>query len=157
VKGSKWARLQHACLWIAALAGALGVATAAGFRVGAVPDPRWSWLLHALLLLLGTAGGIAAMMRGIEADRERFQVLQEQLLTPGERDYAHKRAERQRRGAGTIFLLAPVTVGYWLASHLSSGEPNFLSDSLVVTPLLGFIVGIFVGRWIEDRGGRPEF
>ncbi len=157
MKRSNWVHLQHGCVWISVIAGALGVATAAGYRIADTPDPRWGWPLQFLLLLLGAGCGIAAAMRGIEADRERWQVLQEELLTSGEREYAHKNAERQRRIASTIFLLAPVAIGFWLANHMNTGEPNFLSDSLVVTPLLGFLIGGLIGRRIEDREGKPQF
>ncbi len=148
---STWVRLQHGCVGVTAIAVLLAIASAAGYRLGAVPDPRWAWPLQLLLLLLGVGGGLAASMRGIEIERQRWQILQEELLTTGEREYAHKNAERQRRRATTIFMLAPVTLGVWFANHLRTEEPSLLIGSLLITPLFGFLIGSFLGRRLEDK------
>ena len=59
------------------------------------------------------------MARAREIDRERWEVVDDPLLTSGEREYAHKEAERERRWAGTVFLTAPVALAYWTAYQVT--------------------------------------
>lgn len=154
---TRLAKIQRAALAVALVAALLGILTATGCRVSEPPDPGWAWLFHALLAALGIGAGIATTLRGIEVDRERWDVLSEELLTKGEREYAHKHAERQHRTASTIFLLAPVALGFFLANYFHQEGTHLLTDSLTVTPLFTFCIGYFAGRRLEDRQKRPDF
>ena len=70
-------------------------------------------------------------------------------LTSGERDWAHKNAERKRRGAGTAFLAAPLALGYWLA-HQIEGR-GLAADLLAATAVLGAVAGLILARYLEPR------
>lgn len=152
-------RLEKASLTAAIVCGLFGLASSGGCRVVPEADPGWAWLGHAVLLLLGAGAGVATILRGVEIDRRRWEILADPLLTKGERDYAHKEAERQRRLAGTFFLLAPLFLGYWMSYQVHGGEGGRLVANLLgVTPLLSFFVGLLVGKRFEPRadGAVPD-
>lgn len=118
------------------------------------PAAAWGW--HPALLLLGALGGAAAAVRGRQIDRRRWELLDEPLLTDGERKLAHKEAERQRRVAATVFLLAPVFLGYWMAYQLAGEEGGSpLTYLLIAPPMLGFVAGLLVtGRALGPEETR---
>jgi hypothetical protein len=139
-------RLERASLLLAVVAGALGLATSAGCPPVRLGDPAWAWALHPLLLAAGAAAGMATLLRGRDIDRRRWEIVEEPRLTKGEREYAHKEAERQRRHSATIFLLGPVLLGYWLAFQFRGQREHFLSDLLILSPLVGYLAGLLGGR-----------
>lgn len=142
--------LERVSLGVAVVCGLLTLASAAGCPTFEVEEPAWAWPLHALLLAVGAGAGVATMLRGVEIDRKRWEIVEDPLLTSGERQYAHKEAERQRRAAGTLLLLGPVVLGYWLAYQFRSAQVHvLLTDLLGVTPLFAFLAGLVYGRRYE--------
>lgn len=149
--------VERGARWLAAASGALGVTTAAGCAVLPPGDVGLAWPLHPFLLLLGVAGGYLTVRRTEEIDARRWQVLDDPHLTTGEREWAHREAERQRRIAGTVFLLAPTLLGYWLAYQLASEPPPSPATFLPLPPLLGFGLGLWAAhRWRPPGRRHPE-
>jgi hypothetical protein len=146
-------RFQKVALWVAVVCGTLGFLTSTGCQM--LPDaPRQAlWILHPFLFALGAVFGVAAHWRSEEIDRERWKVVEDPLLTSGERDWAHKHAERRRRGAGTAFLAAPLTLGYWLA-HQIEGR-GVAADLLAATAVLGAVAGLLAARFWQP-GAQKE-
>ena len=148
---TRLARLQTAAAWTA------GACALAGFltSVGASPlpaGPAWlAWVGHPLLAALGAAGAVAGALRGRELDRWRWEMVADPRITSGEREEAHKEAERRRRHAATAFLAAPVFAGYWLVYQLAGGLATWL---LPASALLGYALG-FLGasRWVPEEKG----
>ena len=89
--------------------------------------------------------GLAAVRRAREIDEERWEIVEDDTLTAGERRYAHREADRNTRVAGSIFLLAAVALGGWLAYQLKDPEQFSAAELLIVSPALGFLVGLPVG------------
>jgi hypothetical protein len=135
-------RLQRLAGAVALAGCALGFLTSVGCRVVSGGDPGWASFLHPLLLVVGALAGAAAVGRGREIDRRRWQTVDDPQLTTGEREWAHKEAERQRRAAGTVFLVGPLALGYWLAYQIQPGERTLVASTLSLTPLLGFFAGV---------------
>ncbi len=153
MQGSRLERGERICFRVAVACAALGFLTSAGcsplpsLTAGAVP-----WL-HPLLLLAGAAAGLASSHRGVEIDRRRWELLEEPLLTDGERQLAHKEAERQRRWASLAYLGAPLMLGYWLAYQVE-GEGRALAAALLpVTAVLGSVAGL---AWARLRERPPD-
>lgn len=141
---------QSLALGVAIAAAVLGFLASLGFLV-VPPLPAWAlWLAHPLLAVAGFSAGRSAVERGREADRARWEVADEPLATAAERDHAHKEAERERRIAGTVFLAAPVFLGYWGLYQFGADGPG--SWALPVSGLVGFVAGYAV----ENRRGGPE-
>ena len=148
--------LQRICFWVAVISAALGFMTSAGCGVAPeIPGSNLLWL-HPLLLVLGAVVGYLSVLRGGEIDRERWRIAEEPSLTSGERDYAHRYAERQRRLASTSFLAAPLMLGYWMAYQVE-GEGQLLAAQLLpVTGLVGSVVGLLVARLKTGRDGGAD-
>jgi hypothetical protein len=144
------ARLPAAATALAVACGLLGfLASLELYLLPPFPAPL-VWLAHPLLAAFGAAAGAAAVARGREIDRARWEVADEPLATSGERELAHKEAERQRRLAGTALLAAPVFVGYWLLYQVpAAGLAAWL---LPATALVGWAVGYGVA----NRRAVPE-
>lgn len=139
-------RAQRVSFWVAVVSATLGFLTSAGCRMLPAVSSSWIGWLHGLLLVLGAVAGYLAVGRGREIDRQRWRVAEDPSLTSGERDYAHKFAERERRGAVTSFLAAPLMLGYWLAYQVVGEGQDLAAQLLPATALLGS-----VGGWIGAR------
>lgn len=143
------ARRQSLATGVAVAALVLGFLASIDFRL--LPLLPW-WLLpaaHPLLAALGVAAGRAAVRRGREVDAERWAVVDEPLATAKEREYAHKEAERERRVSATVFLGAPVFLGYWGLYQFPPGPGAW---ALPIAGLAGYLAGFF----FENRSGGPE-
>jgi len=143
------ARLQKVALWTAVATAVLGFAASVGLRLLPL-GPAWlAWVAHPLLAALGVFCGAAAVVRGQQIDRWRWQIADDALATNAEIQEAHREAERQRRGAGTAMLAAPVFVGYWGMYQLAGGAVAWL---LAVSALAGYAVGFA----LATRSAPPE-
>lgn len=123
----------------------------ASIDVRLLPILPW-WLLvpaHPLLAALGVAAGRAAIRRGREIEAERWAVVDEPLATAKEREHAHGEAERERRVSATVFLGAPVFLGYWGLYQFPPGPGAW---ALPVSGLVGYLAGFA----FENRRGGPE-
>ena len=149
-------RLQKISFWVAVISAALGFLTSAG--CGLAPDIPDSSVrvLHPLLLILGGIVGYLSVFRSDEIDRERWRIVEDPSLTSGERDYAHRYAERQRRVASTAFLAAPLMLGYWMAYQVESEGQALASQLLPVTALVGSVIGVLVARRRAAASGRDD-
>ena len=142
-------RFQKVALWVAVGCATIGFLTSTGCQM--LPNaPRQALaVLHPVLFALGAVFGVASQRRSEEIDRERWKIVEDPLLTSGERDWAHKNAERKRRAAGTAFLDAPLALGYWLA-HQIEGR-GLAADLLAATAVLGAVAGLILARFLEPR------
>lgn len=144
-------RLQTLAAAAAAAFGVLGFLASLDLRLLPLGPPWLDLLLHPLLVAAGAAGAYLAALRGREIDRWRWEMVEDPLITSGEREEAHKEAERQRRHAGTAFLAAPVFLGYWFLYQL----PGDLSVWLLPgSALVGYAVGFaFAARTVQEVTG----
>lgn len=140
---SHLARLQSLSAYAAGGFAVLGFAASLGARLFPLGPPWLALLLHLPVALLGAAAAWAAARRGQEIDRWRWEMVDDPLITGGEREEAHKEAERQRRHAGTAFLAGPVFLGYWLLYQL---QPGLVAWFLPGSALLGYAVGYLVAN-----------
>ena len=101
--------------------------------------------LHGVLAALGAAAGVAARRRQVEIDTQRFGYLQDPHATKGERELAHKSAERELRLAHVALLGVPLALGYWLAYELPPGAPPF-ARALPASALVGYGLSLLLGR-----------
>lgn len=137
-------RIQHGAIAVAVVTGALGLLAAGGCSIAPEGKPELAGLVHVFLLLISVGAGIVAALRVNEVEQARWQAVQEPMATKGEREYAHREAESQRRGTATAFLLAPLGVAFWLA-HLFETEGVFsLSDLFLVTPVVGYLIALLI-------------
>ncbi|MCZ7650634.1 MAG: hypothetical protein M5U13_05510 [Thermoanaerobaculia bacterium] len=141
-------RAERLALWIAVALGLLGFAGGLGQRVLPPLPAAAAWPLQALVIGSGLLAARLARRRAAEIERRRWAALEEPLLTSGEREWAHREAERARRASGFAFLLAPLMLGYFLAYQFPEGAAP-LARALAGTPLLGFVLGLL---W-ERRAG----
>lgn len=139
---------------VAAGAGLLfGFLASIGLHILPLLGTAGFWIAALLLGLTGAAGGLATVARGREIDRHRWEVVDDPHLTSGEREYAHKDAERERRWAGTVFLTAPVALAYWTAyqvapSAVESAGGSRLGNTplLALLPLAGYLAGLVIAH-----------
>jgi hypothetical protein len=107
--------------------------------------PPWvAWALYPLLLAVGFLCGGATVRRAREIDANRWTLVEDEALTRGERLYAHREAERETKVAGSIFLLAGISVGTCAAYVLRVEDQIGVADFLILSPLVGFLAGLFV-------------
>ncbi|HUP25262.1 MAG TPA: hypothetical protein VNB06_20280 [Thermoanaerobaculia bacterium] len=140
-----WRRVQGVVFWILVVSGLLAVGAATGLTPIPKGPPSLAWKLHPVLLVLGFGCGLAAVARSREIDRERWRVLGDVSITSGERDWAHREAESEIRSSGTVFVLAGVALGAFGAYQLRDPDALGAADFLIVSPLIGFAVGLLVG------------
>lgn len=150
-------RIQTGALVFAVVCGGLGLMTSTGCPVLPSADPGIVALLHPLVIAMGALAGFLLPFRQRAVDAERWRVVEDPALTSGEREYAHQEAEREKKTAGIVFLMAPLTLGFWLAYHFRQ-ETITAADFLTVTPLVGFAVGWPAGWWASrrKRTGPPD-
>ncbi len=145
-RGARWQSIAGGVLLVC---GVLGLGASTGFT----PLPRGAAylapFLHPFVAALGFVGGLATVFRAREIDRERWILVEDETLTAGERRYAHREADRNIRVAGTVFLLASISVGGWLAYQLKDPEQFSAAELLIVSPAVGFMLGLPIGarRW----------
>ncbi len=149
-------RLQRIAVAIAALGGCLGLASSAGCNVLPAAPPSLTGILHLLFLCLGAGAGWLTALSHRQVEHQRWQAVTDPLVTKGEREYAHKEAESQRRFAGTAFLLAPMGLAFWLASHFDKPGKFVFSDLFLVSPLLGFVLGLIVAHLAAPPKAPPS-
>lgn len=115
-----------------------------------------AWLLHPLLLVLGAAAGGTTAVRGRQIDKKRWELVEDPLLTDGERELAHREAERERRWAGTVFFVVPIFLGYWMAYQFrGTGGGTPATSLLIGTPMVGFLLGLFLTQRALGPEERP--
>ncbi len=146
-------RLEKVAQWVAVVCATLGILTSGGcLHLPAAPRATLA-LLHPLLLAVGALAGWAVVVRGRDIDRRRWQIVEDDQVTSGERRWAHKDAERRRRWAGTWFVGAPLMLGYWLAYQVEGGGRLLAAQLLPVSALAGTVIGLVAGRL---HGRRKE-
>ena len=138
-------RAERLAIWTAVVLGLLGFAGGLGRPVLPALPASAAWPLQALVVVAGFLAARIAGQRTREIERRRWAALEEPLLTGGEREWAHKEAERARRACGFAFLLAPLMLGYFLAHQFPEGAPA-AARALAGTPLLGYVGGLLWGR-----------
>ena len=137
-------RQQQAAFWVLIVFAVATLVFGAGL-VESPPAPGWiAWALHPLLLAVGFLCGAATVRRSREVDARRWELVEDETLTRGERLYAHREAERENKVAGSIFLLAGISVGACAAYVLRTPEQIGVADFLILSPLLGFLAGLLV-------------
>jgi len=129
----------------------LGFLASLGLRLVPVLSAAAFWPLAFVLGACGAAGGVATVLRGRTIDRRRWEAVDDPLLTSGEREYAHKEAERQRRWAGTVFFAAPVALSYWTAYQLPVEAGPATTPLLALFPLAGYLIGLLAAHWRGQR------
>ena len=142
-------RWERICLTVAGVACLLVFLTAGGCSPLPLGPPAAALWLHPLLLGLGLAAGFAAVLRFREVDARRWEIVADPLLTKGEREWAHKEAENQRRFASSAYLSAPLGLSFWLAYQFQGRFklPDISpADVLMLTPLAGFFVGLLLAQ-----------
>jgi len=146
-------RAQTVAAVVAFLALVLGFLASIGVRLLPQGGETAAWVLHAVLLLIGAAGGLATAIRGRQVDEKRWELLDDPMMTSGERELAHREAERERRWASTVFFVMPILLGYWWANLLSGEDGgSLLTFLLTASPMIGFLVGLF----LTQRALGPE-
>jgi hypothetical protein len=143
--------------WGLTVAGAaLGFLASVGVFVLPPLAPSAVVWLAPTCLLLGLAGGLAARRRGVDIDRRRWEIVADSRLTSGEREYAHKEAERERRLSATALLAGPLAVGYWAAYQAAGDGSTVWTQLLPLWPLAGFGAGWWLGRKGEPPPPDPD-
>jgi hypothetical protein len=138
--------LQTAAAGVGIASAVLGFLASVGQRLFPAGDPAYIGIVHLLLAALGAACGVAATLRNVEIERQRWEYAEDPLATKVQREYAHKETEVERRLAGVSFLGCPVLLGYWMAYQFAV-EPYPLTVALVpVTTLAATALGYFVSQ-----------
>lgn len=142
-------RLQNAAAVLAGFCVLLAIAASAGLGVIGTFGNAAAIAAHIFLLVFGAICGTLARWRVDEIENERWSHVEDELATQGEKEYAHKEAERGRRAASTLFALAPACLAFWLAQETHvSGDGIRISDLLMVTPLVAYIAAFLAtGRF----------
>ncbi|MCB1058480.1 MAG: hypothetical protein KDD11_23500 [Acidobacteria bacterium] len=153
---SRWLLAERGALVLAVVAAALGLLTSAGFHVVPPGPPDAAWVVHVGLFLLSLVAGGFGALRHREIEQQRWAVAHDRDATKGEREYAHREAASQRRYSWTVFLLAPLAVGYWMAYVFETPDAITLSDFVLVTPVAGFFLGLYVGGMLWPARGAYD-
>jgi hypothetical protein len=147
---SKLERFQKIFFWLAVVCAGLGLVSSSGCSPLAALPPDALWALHPLLFAFGVVGGVLAVRRADEIDQQRWRFAEDSALTSGERKYAHKNAEKERRLAGGSFAGGPLMFGYWMAHQVGAEDDRLSADLLPVAGVVGFAVGLLLGK-LENR------
>ncbi len=102
-------------------------------------------LLYPLLAAVGAACGLATVLRHRQIDAKRWEIVQQDGLTSGERQTAHREADREIRFAAATFFLAGVSCGGWLSYQFRDLDRFTASDLLILAPVVGFGVALWIG------------
>jgi hypothetical protein len=153
--GQRLERLQTLAATSAVAGLLLGFLASIGLRLFPALSAAGFWVVAVLLLAAGVGGGLATVARAREIDRRRWEIVEDPMLTSGEREYAHKEAERARRWAGTAFLTAPVALAYWAAYQVTPEAALGAPPLLAAVPLAGYLAGL-VSAHLAQRRARPE-
>ena len=148
-------KLQRWAVWVAVASAVLGLGASTGCAVVPKGPPAVAWVLHPLVMLLGAIAGWLTLVRKREIDRVRWQVVQDTTITKGEREYAHREAERDIRLAGTAFFAAALGFGYWMAYQFNVEDEITAAEFLIVSPLVGFLVGLLWGMKMDAEDPEP--
>ena len=135
-------RLQTVAAVLAVAALGLGFLASIGGHLLPLLGRPGLWVSAVALLAYGIFGGIATVLRAREIDRRRWEAVEDPLITSGEREYAHKEAERERRWAGTVFFASPIALSYWAAYQLAPDAGLGAPPLLAVVPLGGYLAGL---------------
>ena len=149
-------RLQRASFWMAVICATLGFLASAGCRMAPEIPASGLGVLHILLLVLGGLLGHFSVFRSQEIDQERWHIAEDPSLTSGERDYAHRNAERKRRVASTSFLAAPLMLGYWMAYQVEGEGESLAAQLLPVSALVGAVIGLLTARLKSTTSDRTN-
>lgn len=147
-------RRQRVAFWVAVVSAGLGFVTSAGCPLLPGLPTESLWFLHPALLALGALAGYQSVLRNTEIDRERWRIAEDSTVTSGEREYAHRYAERQRRWSSTSFISAPLMLGYWLAYQVEGGGRGLAAQLLPAVALAGSVVGLMVARLRTSERSR---
>jgi peptidoglycan/LPS O-acetylase OafA/YrhL len=146
-------RLQSLAAVVAVVCGVLGLMTSTGCPVLPEGDPSAVAPLHLAMLLIGALAGVCTLLRTREVDRERWRAVEDSALTSGEREWAHKEADQSKKSAGIAFLMAPLTLGFWMAYHFGVEGQVTAASFLTLTPLVGFGLGLGAAALWQQRSG----
>lgn len=135
-------RLQTAAAVAAVVGLLLGFLASIGVHVAPPLSRTGLWVTVVALFAGGLLGGAATVLRARAIDRRRWEAVEDPLITSGEREYAHKEAERERRWAGTVFFTSPIALGYWAAYQLGPDVGLAAPPLLAVVPLGGYLAGL---------------
>lgn len=109
---------------------------------------------YVLLALAGYVAGRLTIERRAVLDRVRWETVESEGLTSGERQLAHREADRQIRLAGVTYFAAAVAPGAWLSYQLRDPNAFAPSDLLILAPVIGFVIGmILTNRRLPSRYG----
>ncbi len=129
---------------VGAVCAGLALATATGCPVLPTGEPEAGRLLHPLVLLCGLAFGFLSRRRSLGIERNLWRVVDDAALTSGEREYAHHEAAAEKKRVAVAHLAAPIGLGLLLAYQFK-GEEFSVADLLTISPLIGFVAGLWLG------------
>lgn len=133
---------QRASLWIAGVAALLALFAGGGVTPVPAISGAWVWGFHPLVIALGAWAGALTVVRNRDIERHRWELVQDPMLTRGEREWAHKEAEAERKRSAASFLASPLLIAGWLAYSLQEGAAPLASDLMPASALVGFGLGL---------------
>lgn len=136
--------LQSTSMALGALCAVLALATATGCPALPTGEPGASSWLHPLVILVGLGAGFATRRRSAAVDGNLWKVVDDPTLTSGEREYAHHEAGAEKKRAAVAMISGPIGLGLLLAYQFKGPEFSF-ADLLTISPLLGFVAGLWLG------------
>ena len=176
-------RLQQVAVIAMFVFGVLALGASTGLTPIPKGNNAWALFLHPLVLVVGFGCGVATILRVRQIDDERWRLATDDDLTDGERQLAHSNANQEVKVAGTVFLLAALAIGGFFAYQFKLDIPSSLDEPLVqaetadeddpgqtasnpsepplvtaaefliVTPMVGFVAGLWLGN---KRFPAPE-
>lgn len=137
------------------MAALLALFAGAGVSPLAGTGGPWVWALHPLVMGLGAWAGWLTTVRNRQIDQQRWELVQDPALTRGEREWAHKEAEADRKRAAASFLASPLLIAGWLAYSVREGAPPLASDLMPTSALIGFGLGL-AWAYLKQRRQPPQ-